>query len=209
VRGIVCCLVLSSLARAEDPAVQFAPLRIERGREANALGWKVTEVLLGNGMQGRVCRVRFRLSQDGKSWEETRQRNVPLEEWSESAFYKYSFLAEKFDSARDVQVSFTLIDLVGQRELGSVMGTLTGDAKPLLTVGDLDLAPTWERSRRGEKHSTEDGSVFADRWHKLPRREKGYWRQWVPNGGARNARLIVGGGGELWFFDGKSFLQIR
>ena len=208
-RAFVACLILSSLARAEDPAVQFAPLRIERGREANALGWKVTAALLSDGLQGRVCRVRFRLSQGEKSWEETRQRNVPTEEWAESAFYQYGFLAEKFDPTRDVQVRFTLIDLVDQREIGSVTGTLPGDAKPLLTVGDLDLTPTWERSRRGEKLAADDGSVFVDRRHKLPRRKKGYWRQWTPSGGARNARLIVGEDGELWFFDGRAFVQLR
>jgi ribonuclease T1 len=60
-----------------------------------------------------------------------------------------------------------------------------------------------------------DGSVFANREHRLPRRYRGYYREYTvapPDAGERGARRIVAGrGGELYFTRDhyRSFLRIR
>ena len=60
-----------------------------------------------------------------------------------------------------------------------------------------------------------DGSVFANREHRLPRRYRGYYREYtvaLPGTRERGARRIVAGqGGELYYTRDhyRSFLRIR
>lgn len=227
-RALVLLLLLSvSPARGEDPAVQFGPLRVEIAQVAQAVGWKVTAPILSDGLVGRMCVVRFRLDQGEHHWEESRKRLVSVPQWEETSFYKRSFVAQTFDSKKPVQITFALIDIVDQREIGSVAGALPGEEAPPLVVekavvkelgrvvyeGRVDLGPTWERVQRGDK--LRGDGVFTDFAHKLPKRPKGYWREFVhPTEGVRGAgpqRVIVGRGGEIFYTPDarKSFIQLR
>lgn len=214
-------LMLSTVARAEDPAIQFAPLRIEAAQVGNALGWRVTAPVLTDGLVGRVCEVRFRLKQGDKRWEESRKRAIEVPQWDETAFYRRSFLRERFAPSQPIEIGFSVIDLVNQRDLGSTTGTLTFDAVPSLVIesakvihfgklvyeGRVDLAPTWARAQK------EPGKPFSN--SKLPKRDKGYWREYVhPTEGVRGdgpQRLIVGKDGELFYTPDyyRTFIQLR
>jgi hypothetical protein len=229
--ALIVVLVTSAVAHAETPNVQFSPLRIESAQLGNALGWKVTAAILSDGLVGRMCLARFRLEQGDKRWEESSRRAVQVAQWEETGFYKRSFLSERFDGKKPIQVAFALIDLVNQSELGQVTGTLPGEGASALTVenvkvihrgrvvhqGRVDLQPTWTRIQRGEKLPKEsaDGAVFSNRGNRLPKRAKGYWREWIhPTdgiGGAGPQRIIVGGGGEIFYtpdhYD--TFVQLR
>jgi hypothetical protein len=214
-------LLAASAARAEDPSVQFGALRVERAEEGQAMGWRVTAPILSDGLVGRLCLMRFRLRQGDRQLEQTRRAAVSLAQWNETAFFKNASLAERFDAKQAIDVSFTLVDLVSQRELGTVTTTLPGTTslvvddvvvKHLGRVvfhGKVDLAATWARAQH------EAGRVFHDRAHKLPRHPDGYWHEWVqPTEGLHGdgpQRLVVGSGGELYYTPDlhKSFVQLR
>ncbi len=216
-------------AGAEEPGIQFSPLRIESIRLDDALGWRVTAPILSDGLVGRVCLVRFRLRQGEKQWEETRKRAVSVPQWEETSFYKRSFLGGEFDTRKPIHLSFALIDLVDQREMGSVTGEVPGEAEPPLLlehvkvvhlgrvvyVGSVDLGATWQRIQRGERLASEksDGTAYGGK--RLPKRPKGYWTEWIhPTDGVRGAgpqRVIVGKGGEIFYTPDahKTFVQVR
>jgi filamentous hemagglutinin len=207
-------------ATAEEPGIQFSPLRIESGQEGNAVGWKVTAPVLTDGLVGRVCEVRFRLEQGAKRWDESRKRAIQVPQWEETAFYPRSSLSEHFSAGEPIRITFTVIDLVNQRELGSTTGSFQLDESlviesarvihfgKLVYQGRVDLAPTWERVQQGER-----GKPFSN--GKLPRRGKSYWREFVhPTDGIRGdgpQRLILGKGGEIFYTPDyhKTFLRLR
>ena len=213
---------LVAAAQAEEPGIQFSPLRVEGTQVGDALGFRVTAPVLTDGLVGRVCLVRFRLEQGEKKWEESRKRAIQVPSWDETTFYKRSFLADHFLPAQPIQVTFALINLVNQRELGSTSGTLQLEAAPPLVVeaakvvhfgkvvyvGRVDLGPTFERVKKGEP-----GKPF--RHNKLPERPKGYWREYVhPTDGIKGdgpQRLIVGRAGEIFYTPDyhQTFIQLR
>ena len=94
-------------------------------------------------------------------------------------------------------------------------------AVPPLAEIRLDALPseashTVELIRRGGPFPfARDGSVFANREHRLPRRFRGYYREYTvarPGARERGARRIVAGrGGELYYTRDhyRSFLRIR
>jgi hypothetical protein len=214
-------LFASSTVVAEEPGIQFSPLRIEAAQVGNALGWRVTAPVLTDGLVGRVCEVRFRLTQGDKKWEESRKRAIQVPAWEETTFYNRAFLRERFAPAVPVQIAFAVIDLVNQRDLGTTTATLTFDAAPPLVVesakvihfgkvvyqGRVDLTPTWERAQK------QAGKPFSN--GKLPKRDKGWWREYVhPTDGVRGdgpQRLIVGKKGEVFYTPDyyKTFIQLR
>lgn len=70
--------------------------------------------------------------------------------------------------------------------------------------GRTDLVPTLLRIERGEKHShRNDGSVFQNREKRLPRKARGYYREYVhPTRGMRGPgpqRLVIGNGDEVYY----------
>ncbi len=70
--------------------------------------------------------------------------------------------------------------------------------------GSVDLSATIERIRAGIKHPhRNDGSVFGNRERLLPRRERGYYREYVhPTDGINGPgpqRLVVGRDGDWWY----------
>jgi hypothetical protein len=197
-RPLLAWLLLVGVARAEDPGVQFGPLQVEEATVGGERGVRVTAPILSTGLTGRVCLMRFELSQGDKRWQESRQAAVAVAQWNESSFYKRSFLSSTFDPGRPVTVSFHLVDLVAQRDLGGVTAALQAGA-PTLVLDGVDLRETWSRARRGERLPARgDGAAFADRFHKLPPHRRGYWRAWLVAAG-RPQRLVVGEGGELYF----------
>ncbi len=71
-------------------------------------------------------------------------------------------------------------------------------------LGTVDLLPTLERIRRGERADhRNDGAVFGNRERNLPRKPRGYYREYVvPTPGVRGVgpqRLVVGNGGEVYY----------
>lgn len=77
----------------------------------------------------------------------------------------------------------------------------TGDTLPIDTV---DLKPTLDRILAGvrDRHRN-DGSVFQNRSHRLPRKPDGYYREFVvPTEGVSGPgpqRLVIGGEGEIYY----------
>lgn len=70
--------------------------------------------------------------------------------------------------------------------------------------GDVDLAPAIRRIEAGEKDShPNDGSVFGNHEGKLPRKDRGYYREYVVRTrGIRHAgpqRLVIGREGEVFY----------
>lgn len=70
--------------------------------------------------------------------------------------------------------------------------------------GDVDLAPAIRRIEAGEKDShPNDGSVFGNHEGKLPRKDRGYYREYVVRTpGIRHAgpqRLVIGRRGEIFY----------
>lgn len=70
--------------------------------------------------------------------------------------------------------------------------------------GSVDLSETIARIKRGDKHHhRNDGSIFRNREGRLPRKPRGYYREYVhPTKGIRGAgpqRIVVGEGGE-WYY---------
>jgi ribonuclease T1 len=79
-----------------------------------------------------------------------------------------------------------------------------------------EAARTVELIRRGGPFPfAKDGSVFANREHRLPRRDRGYYREYtvaLPGARERGARRIVAGrGGELYYTRNhyRGFLRVR
>ena len=70
--------------------------------------------------------------------------------------------------------------------------------------GDVDLRPEIQRIRSGKKDRHEnDGSVFGNFEGKLPRKSRGYYREYVVRTpGIRHSgpqRLIIGKSGEIYY----------
>lgn len=70
--------------------------------------------------------------------------------------------------------------------------------------GPIDLQPTLDRIRRGERNShRNDGTTFQNRERRLPVQPAGYYREYVhPTEGLSGPgpqRVIVGRGGEVWY----------
>jgi ribonuclease T1 len=74
----------------------------------------------------------------------------------------------------------------------------------LVYHGDVDLRPELARIERGERDAhPNDGAVFQNREGRLPRQERGYYREYVVRtpgiGHAGPQRLIVGARGEIYY----------
>jgi ribonuclease T1 len=70
--------------------------------------------------------------------------------------------------------------------------------------GDVDVGPTLERIRRGERLPfSHDGIVFQNREHRLPQKPPNYYHDFVhptPKiSGPGPQRIIVGGDGEIFY----------
>jgi filamentous hemagglutinin len=90
---------------------------------------------------------------------------------------------------------------------------LNGD---LAYEGDMDLAPVLDRIDRGESDPHDnDGSVFGNYEGLLPKKPKGYYREYVVRTpGMRSVgpqRLILGENGEVYYTADhyESFTQVR
>lgn len=82
--------------------------------------------------------------------------------------------------------------------------------------GDMDLKSVFERIERGESDSHDnDGSTFGNREGLLPKKERGYYTEYVVRTpGMRSVgpqRLILGDGGEAYYTPDhyESFIQVR
>lgn len=82
--------------------------------------------------------------------------------------------------------------------------------------GDIDLRPALERIARGERDPHDnDGSVFANREALLPKKERGYYREYVlRTPGISHAgpqRIILGEAGEIYYTADhyKSFVRLK
>jgi ribonuclease T1 len=70
--------------------------------------------------------------------------------------------------------------------------------------GDVDLGPELVRIERGERDPhRNDGAVFQNREGRLPKQERGYYREYVVRtpgiGHAGPQRLVIGAGGEIYY----------
>ena len=90
---------------------------------------------------------------------------------------------------------------------------LDGD---LAYEGDIDLAPVFERIANGERDPHDnDGSVFSNREGLLPKKERGYYREYVVRTPEMRSvgpqRLILGENGEAYYTSDhyESFTQVR
>jgi filamentous hemagglutinin len=229
-RSLAALLLFVGVARAEDPSVQFGALKLEPATVGDAAGWRAAAPVSSDGLVGRMCLVRFHLQQGDKAWQESRKLAVSVAQWEETTFYQRAFLSSTFDVKKPIDVTFQLVDVVSQRELGTISATLPAQADPNLVLADVavesyrkvvyrgpvDLRPTWARIQRGEHypHRT-DGGVFHDREHRLPKHDGDYYREYVhPTPGLRGAgpqRLIVGRGGEIFYTPNhyRSFIRIQ
>jgi filamentous hemagglutinin len=86
----------------------------------------------------------------------------------------------------------------------------------LVYEGDINLAPTLARIEAGKRdRHPNDGSVFGNREGLLPRKPRGYYREWVVRTeGLREVgpqRVITGDGGEIYYTADHyaSFIEIR
>lgn len=93
---------------------------------------------------------------------------------------------------------------------GPAQAPARGDATATAAIAVADLPPearrTIELIRRGGPYPYErDGIVFGNFEKQLPRRERGYYREYtVRTPGARNRgarRIVAGRGGELYYTD--------
>jgi ribonuclease T1 len=82
--------------------------------------------------------------------------------------------------------------------------------------GDVDLAPALARIEAGERDAhRNDGGVFGNREGLLPRREHGYYREYVVRTpGITHAgpqRLVIGADGDVWYTHDhySSFTRVR
>lgn len=70
--------------------------------------------------------------------------------------------------------------------------------------GDMDLGPSIARIERGERdRHRNDGAVFQNREGRLPKRPRGYYREFVVRtpglGSVGPQRLVVGRDGDAWY----------
>jgi ribonuclease T1 len=70
--------------------------------------------------------------------------------------------------------------------------------------GDVDLRPELARIERGERDPHDnDGSVFQNREGRLPKQQRGYYREYVVRtpgiGHAGPQRLVIGAAGEIYY----------
>jgi ribonuclease T1 len=82
--------------------------------------------------------------------------------------------------------------------------------------GNMDLAPVFERIKRGERDPHDnDGSTFGNREGLLPKKERGYYTEYVVRTpGMRSVgpqRLVLGENGEAYYTSDhyESFVQVR
>lgn len=82
--------------------------------------------------------------------------------------------------------------------------------------GDIDLRPTFERIATGERdRHRNDGSTFANREGRLPRKPRGYYTEWVVRTrGLREVgpqRLVTGKDGEAYYTPDhyETFIRVR
>jgi ribonuclease T1 len=82
--------------------------------------------------------------------------------------------------------------------------------------GDMDLAPVFDRIERGERDSHDnDGSSFGNREGLLPKKERGYYTEYVVRTpglrGVGPQRLVLGENGEAYYTSDhyESFVQVR
>lgn len=82
--------------------------------------------------------------------------------------------------------------------------------------GDVDLTKTLARIDRGERLGfRNDGSVFGNRERRLPRRDAGYYREWVHptpgQSGPGAQRVVTGAEGEAYYTHDhyRSFRKVR
>jgi guanyl-specific ribonuclease Sa len=94
--------------------------------------------------------------------------------------------------------------------------TLLDQDGDVIYQGPIDLQPTLDRIDKGERHRhRNDGSVFQNREKRLPRKENGYYREYVvptPNeNGPGPQRLILGSEGEVFYTSDhyKSFKRLN
>lgn len=74
----------------------------------------------------------------------------------------------------------------------------------LVYRGDVDLGPELARIERGDRDPhRNDGSVFQNREGRLPKQQRGYYREYVVRtpgvGHAGPQRLIIGAGGDVYY----------
>lgn len=70
--------------------------------------------------------------------------------------------------------------------------------------GDMDLRPVLARIERGDRDAhRNDGSQFQNREGRLPKQQRGYYREYVVRTpGLRDVgpqRLVIGAGGEIYY----------
>lgn len=70
--------------------------------------------------------------------------------------------------------------------------------------GDMDLRPEVARIERGDRDAhRNDGSTFQNREGRLPKQQRGYYREYVVRTpGMRDVgpqRLVIGAGGEIYY----------
>jgi filamentous hemagglutinin len=215
---IVLSLVCAPLARAEEPSIKLGAMRADAQKAAGEEGVRVAVPVSSTYLVGRMATVRFILTQGDKRWQESRTQLIELPTWEEHSFYKRAFLDKTFDATRPIDVTLEISDAVKGNLLARGRGTMPPRAPPKLVLdyvtveaagaivyrGRVDLRLTVARIQRGERLSyREDGVVWRDRAHQLPRAPRGYWRQYIhPTDGVRGAgpqRLVRGQGGELYY----------
>lgn len=82
--------------------------------------------------------------------------------------------------------------------------TLKNQDGKVIYRGDMDLAGEMARIKEGDKLPfSHDGTVFQNREGRLPKKESGYYREWVVltpgQSGPGPQRIITGKGGE-WYY---------
>jgi len=85
--------------------------------------------------------------------------------------------------------------------------------------GDMDLGPAIARIERGERGERDrhrnDGNVFQNREGRLPKRPRGYYREFVVRTPGLNSvgpqRLVVGRDGDAWYTSDhyRSFVRLN
>lgn len=111
-----------------------------------------------------------------------------------------------------------LSDWLGQHQAAQVSGLGSGQQSTLIVRdvriddqdgrtayrGDVDLRPELARIERGERDPhRNDGAVFQNREGRLPKQQRGYYREYVVRtpgiGHAGPQRLIIGARGEIYY----------
>lgn len=94
--------------------------------------------------------------------------------------------------------------------------TIRDQSDRVVYRGDINLTPTLERIRNGSRNEhRNDGSTFQNREKRLPKREDGYYKEYVhPTRGVSGPgpqRVIMGKGGEVYYTSDHygSFKRVR